>query len=59
MTVKELNRDQLEQVKARYYTEKHPEGVSYGELGNINALVTDAEIFEEYEGVYFVPDDFF
>lgn len=35
MTVRELTREQLETVKARYYTEKQEaagQGVSYGEL---------------------------
>lgn len=61
MTIKELTPDQLTQVKQRYYTQKQDEkgkGVSYGELAQINDLVSDAEIFEHYEGVYFVPDDF-
>lgn len=61
MTIRELTRDQLTQVKQAYYTRKQEErgeGVSYGELMQIDELVTDAEIFEEYSGVSFVPDDF-
>ena len=61
MTIKELNRDQLAQVKQRYYMEKQAEkgeGVSYGELMQIDELVTDAEIFNEYSGVCFSPDEF-
>ena len=58
MDVRELNRDQLTQLKASYYDELHPEGVSYGELASINDLVTDAEILEAYAGVCFVDDDF-
>ena len=61
MTINELTREQLTQVKQRYYTEKQAEkgqGVSYGELAQIDELVTDAEIIEEFGGVCFVPDDF-
>lgn len=58
MTVKELNRDQLERLKADYYDKRHPEGVSYGELAAVNSLVTDQEVFEAYDGVDFSEDDF-
>lgn len=61
MTIQELTPDQLTQVKQNYYTQKQAEkgeGVSWGELIEINDLVTDAEIFEHYAGVCFVPDDF-
>ncbi len=58
MKVQELNRVQLEELKQRYYTEKN-ENVSYGELADIDNIVSDKEIFEEYEGVEFTEDDFF
>ena len=58
MTVKELNRAQLLQLKANYYEEHHPEGVSYGELADIDNLVSDEEVVEAYDGVDFVEDDF-
>ena len=61
MRIEELTREQLAQVKGRYYTEKQAEkgeGVSYGELVSIDDLVTDAEIFAAFGGVDFVPDDF-
>ena len=58
LTVTELTRDQLTELKERYYIERN-ENVSYGELANIDELVTDAEIFEEYDYVNFVNDDFF
>ena len=61
MTINELNREQLTQVKQNYYTQKQAEkgkGVSWGELAQINDLVTDAEIIAEFSGVDFVPDDF-
>lgn len=58
MTVKELDRAQLLQLKANYYEEHHPEGVSYGELADIDNLVGDEEIVGAYDGVDFVEDDF-
>lgn len=58
MNVKELNRNQLEELKQRYYTEKNG-NASYGELANINELVTDEEVMKEYDNVDFVEDDFF
>lgn len=57
MKVEDLNREQLTELKEHYYIEKN-ENVSYGELANINELVSDNEIFEEYSGVYFVEEDF-
>lgn len=59
MTVHELSRDQLTQLKQAYYMKKHEErGVSYDELADIDELVTDSEIIEEYAGVTFSADDF-
>lgn len=61
MTVHELNRDQLEELKQHYLTEQYDlrgEGISYGELAAADELVSDEEIFAAYEHVDFVPDDF-
>jgi hypothetical protein len=58
MKVTELNREQLTELKQRYYTEKN-ESVSYGELADIDSIVTDNEIFEEYNGIEFTEEDFF
>lgn len=58
MNVKELNRTQLLQLKANYYEEHHTEGVSYGELADVDSLVSDEEIIEAYDGVDFVEEDF-
>lgn len=58
MSLKELNRTQLRQLKENYYTEKHF-SVSYLELSNIEELVSDEEIFNEYENTCFVEEDFF
>lgn len=59
MTVKELTRDELIELKQRYYTDKIDENPSYGELADIDALVSDEAVFEEYADVDFVKDDFF
>lgn len=56
MTIHELNEEQLRQVKQRYYVERH--NASYEDLINIERLVTDEEVFEEYEGTEFVEEDF-
>ncbi len=57
MTVKELNRDQLVQLKQDYLTKKD-ESVSYGELADANDLVDDETIFDEYGNTVFSSDDF-
>ena len=58
MSVKDLTREQLIELKQRYYTERN-ENVSYGELADIDNLVSDNEIFEEYGYITFVEEDFF
>ena len=57
MSVKELTREQLTQLKEQYYIEKN-NNVSYGELADIDNLVSDNEIFEEYGHITFVEEDF-
>lgn len=57
MIVKELGREQITELKQHYYCERN-ENVSWGELADIDNLVTDTEIFEEYSGTYFVEEDF-
>lgn len=58
MTVYDLSRAQLIQLKAAYYDQQHPEGVSYGELAAVDDLVSDEEVIAAYDGVNFVEDDF-
>ena len=51
MNVKELNREQLTELKQHYYMFDKFEDeidVSYYELATINELVTDEEVFEYY-----------
>lgn len=59
MDVYDLNRDQLAELKARYYQDKVGYDLSYEELANIDAYVTDSEVYREYAGTIFTPDDFF
>lgn len=59
MTVYDLNRDQLTELKQRYYAEATGRDLSYEELANIDFYVTDYDVQREYEHVDFVPDDFF
>lgn len=62
MNVRELSRDELLELKSRYYTERldqNGEIPSYGELANVDTLVTDEEVYEEYDGIDFVKEDFF
>ena len=71
MDVLELSRDQLIELKQNYLTQLADEGSyaevldvdynepSYGDLTNADEIVPDDVIFHEYEGIDFVPDDFF
>lgn len=61
MTVYDLNRDQLTELKQNYYTQlldERGESPSYEELAFIDDYVSDEEIYDEYAGTDFVPDDF-
>lgn len=57
MKVTNLNREQLTELKQNYYCENN-DNVSWFELATIDDLVSDEDIFEEYEEVYFTEDDF-
>lgn len=57
MKIEDLTREQLIELKERYYTERN-ENVSYGELADVDNLVSDNEIFEEYGHITFVEEDF-
>lgn len=58
MTVKELSRGQLVELKRNHYCSTN-ENVSMGELMTVDTLISDEEIFEAYSGVDFVEEDFF
>ena len=57
MDVRELNSEQLEKLKVNYYAERH-EDMSYGDIVDINNLVSDEEVFDEYAGTMFTEEDF-
>lgn len=59
MNVRELNREQLLQLKQRYLCETQDECVSYGELAAADELVTDEQVFKMFDGYDFVEEDFF
>ena len=62
MKVTELNREELLELKQRYYAETgdFEDGApSYEELAEIDFIVDDDEIYEEYADVEFSKDDFF
>lgn len=62
MTVRELDRDQLIELKQHYIDEKNQEvgqGTSWGELADADELISDKEIYAAYECYDFVNDDFF
>ena len=62
MTVSELSRDQLTELKQRMIDdeiyEKEGRGASYSELENAESI-PDEKVFEKYEGVEFSNDDFY
>lgn len=58
MNVHKLNREQLKQLKQSYWCEHNVEEPSYYELANIDDLVHDETVFQEYAGVNFVQEDF-
>lgn len=62
MTVRELNRDQLDELKGRMVSDEiyETEGrtPSYGELADAGSI-PDERVFEHYDGVEFSDDDFF
>lgn len=71
MTVRELNRDQLHELKRTYYSDLVNEGTSAEVIGvninepsyemivSIDEYVSDEFIYEHYDGYSFTEDDFF
>lgn len=58
LTVRDLSRDQLTELKERWYTDVNS-NVSLDEIVSMNELVSDEEIIEVYEHITFTQDDFF
>ena len=71
MTIQDLSKDQLHELKERYIMKLEDEGAfaevmdvdydepSYEDLANADEIVPDDVIEREYAGVCFVEDDFF
>lgn len=71
MTIKDLSKDQLHELKQRYLMKLADEGTfaevmdvdydepSYEDFANADEIVSDDVIEREYEGVCFVEDDSF
>lgn len=71
MKVTELTRGQLRELKERYLILLADEGTfaevvgrdydepSWGDLAEADGIVPDEVVFRQWEGVDFVPDDFF
>lgn len=60
MTVYELTREQLDELKAVFLIETDDgNGVTWGEIAAAGEIVPDAVIYEHYDGVYFTEDDFY
>lgn len=58
MTVRDLDRNQLIELKQNILCDRE-ENASYDELADVDELISDEEVFEEYDGVIFTPNDFF
>lgn len=61
MKVTELTREQLIQLKQRYLTDWYDDlgqSPSYSELADADALVSDETVFDYFEGINFVEEDF-
>lgn len=64
MNVKELTEDQKTELKITYLQElldevKENRNPSYGEIYEINNIISDEDIFERYKNIEFENDDFF
>lgn len=57
MSVYELNRYQMESLKAQYFMAEN-ESVSWEELADIDSLVSDLTIYEAYGHINFTEEDF-
>ena len=53
MTVRELTREELQELKINmldeYLQEEENRNISYGEIADIDKLVTDESVFKEYK----------
>lgn len=56
MKVTDLNREQLIQLKQRMYMDR--QWPSWSGLAEVDGLISDEEVFEEFDGTDFVEEDF-
>ena len=63
MYVNELTRGQKSELKQKYYDEllmkMENRNISYGEIANIDDIISDEEIENAYGNIVFTNDDFF
>ena len=63
MTINELSKEQIIELKWRYldeiYQEKTNESISLDEIAEIDNIISDEEILNEYSNYVFSDDDFF
>ena len=58
MNVRELNREQLDELKYAYVCETM-ENINWGDLTDVTDIITDETIYNHYDNIDFVDDDFF
>lgn len=59
MDVTQLSRDQLIEVKLSMLETVIGHHPSWGDLAEVDTLVSDQQVYEEFAGTCFIPDDFF
>lgn len=59
MQIDELSRDQIVELKQSLLEDVLGEEPSWWDLANVDEIVSDKRVFEEYEGTFFTNDDFF
>lgn len=70
MTVRNLNKDQIHQLKESYFTELVNEGIfaetlgveydapSWGDLANVDEIISDEVVMVLFDGIVFCEEDF-
>lgn len=58
MNFKMLNSEQLSKLKVDYYAMTHEDSISWGEIANIDVLVSAEELEKAYGHIEFSEDDF-
>jgi len=61
MNVRELNREQLLELKERYIIDWYAANnrtPSWSEMANAETIVADYAVFDYFDGIDFVPEDF-